>query len=185
VTTDEVYGQHRGFRDWLATTQPGALRAGHPQRRHDAAVGQAAPTGPVAGHTKFPAPAWERRSAGRGAHGPRLYDWATVALDPAGLPPGVEPLAAPPPPDHHRRHHCAAGLYRCAGPSSTTVAPADAGGRDALGDRGMLSTAKNEAELDHYQVRGHPFAAHGGMECCDRCGRSGGQSEGRPRQGGS
>jgi hypothetical protein len=31
---------------------------------------------------------WERRSAGSGAHGERLYDWTVLTLDPAGLPAG-------------------------------------------------------------------------------------------------
>ena len=31
---------------------------------------------------------WEHGSIGQGAHGERVYDWTTVALDPAGLPDG-------------------------------------------------------------------------------------------------
>ena len=48
--------------------------------------------------------AWERRSLGYGAHGERVYDWTAVALDPAGLPDGLGPLAAGAPAGRtHRR----------------------------------------------------------------------------------
>jgi hypothetical protein len=33
--------------------------------------------------------AWERRSAGPGAQGQRLYDWTVLTLDPAGLIDGL------------------------------------------------------------------------------------------------
>lgn len=54
--------------------------------------------------TEVPRSAWERRNAGLGVHGPRMFDWATVALDPADLPTGWGILAAHPPPDHYRSH---------------------------------------------------------------------------------
>jgi hypothetical protein len=31
---------------------------------------------------------WERRSIGAGAHGERVYDWTSVALDASGVPEG-------------------------------------------------------------------------------------------------
>jgi hypothetical protein len=83
VTADEVYGQR--FRDGPPTHPTGVLRAGI--RSDD--------TLPLPGHrrrlarslaTEIPAAACERRSAGAGAHGLRLYDWATVAADPLALP---------------------------------------------------------------------------------------------------
>ena len=72
VTADEVYGGHRGFRDWLATHQVPFVLATRsndtlplPGRRRRLARSLA---------TEIPAAAWERRSAGAGAHGLRLYD---------------------------------------------------------------------------------------------------------------
>ena len=56
--------------------------------------------------------AWERRSLGYGAHGERVYDWTAIALDPAGLPDGLGPLAAGPPAGHPHpgQDHRGAGL---------------------------------------------------------------------------
>jgi SRSO17 transposase len=151
VTADEVYGQHRGFRDWLATHQVPFVVA---TRSDD--------TLPLLGRrrrlarslaTEIPAAAWERRSAGAGAHGLRLYDWATVALDPAGLPDGWGHWLL------IRRQITTTGtipqlaFYRCAGPATTTMAQHVhiAGARWAIEE--CFQTAKNEAGLDHYQTR--------------------------------
>lgn len=151
VTADEVYGQHRGFRDWLATHQVPFVVA---TRSDD--------TLPLLGRrrrlarslaTEIPAAAWERRSAGAGAHGLRLYDWASVALDPAGLPDGWGHWLL------IRRQINTTGtilqlaFYRCAGPATTTMAQHVhiAGARWAIEE--CFQTAKNEAGLDHYQIR--------------------------------
>jgi SRSO17 transposase len=95
-----------------------------------------------------------------GAHGERLYDWAVIALDPTakndalpaewdhwllvrrqiGPAPGKDPELA---------------FYRCAGPVNTPVPELIrvAGARWAIEE--CFQTAKNEAALDHYQVRGY------------------------------
>jgi FOG: Transposase len=152
VTADEHYGQNRAFRGWLAdravpfvlaTRSDDVLTCPH-GRRHQAKT-LAALVGPDG---------WERRSAGAGAHGERLYDWTVLALDTAGLPagwghwllvrrqitpaPGKEPELA---------------FYRCAGPANTPVPELIrvAGARWAIEE--CFQTAKNEAGLDHYQVR--------------------------------
>ncbi|HKR52390.1 MAG TPA: hypothetical protein VJT72_23005 [Pseudonocardiaceae bacterium] len=64
----------------------------------------------------------ERRSAGPGTHGLRLYDWATIELAPAGMPPGwaqwllirrqITPTGTVP----------ELAFYRCAEPATTTAA---------------------------------------------------------------
>jgi SRSO17 transposase len=151
VTADEVYGQHRGLRDWLgahqipfvlATRSDDALPL--PGRRRRLARSLA---------TEVPGAAWERRSAGPGAHGPRYYDWATVALDPAGLPNNWahwllirrQITTDDTPPE--------LAFYRCAGPATTPTAELVrvAGARWAIEE--CFQTAKNEAGLDHYQAR--------------------------------
>lgn len=84
VTADEAYGQNRGFRDWSAArgvpfvlaTRSDDLLTCPGGRRCEAKV-LAALAGPGA---------WERRSAGPGAHGERLYDRAVLVLDSPGLP---------------------------------------------------------------------------------------------------
>jgi SRSO17 transposase len=152
VTADEAYGQNRGFREWLAAhevpfvlaTRSDDLLTCPDGRRHEAknlAV--------LAG-----ARAWERRSAGAGAHGERLYDWAVLALDAAGLPQGwghwllVRRQSTPAPGKAPEL-----AFYRCAGPAPTPAPELIrvAGARWAIEE--CFQTAKNEAGLDHYQVR--------------------------------
>lgn len=104
--------------------------------------------------------AWERRSAGLGAHGERLYDWAVLTLaataKPDGLPAGwghwllvrrqIDPEPGKDP---------ELAFYRCAGPAATPVPELIrvAAARWAIEE--CFQTAKNEAGLDHYQVRGY------------------------------
>jgi SRSO17 transposase len=151
VTADEVYGGHRGFRDWLATHQVPFVLA---TRSDDTLLllgGRRRLARSLA--TEIPPAAWERRSAGAGAHGLRVYDWATVALDPAGLPDGWGHCLL-----IRRQINTTATIsqlafYRCAGPATTTVAQLVrvAGARWAIEE--CFQTAKNEAGLDHYQIR--------------------------------
>jgi SRSO17 transposase len=152
VTADEAYGQNRGFRDWLAAhevpfvlaTRSDDLLTCPDGRRHEAEA-LAALAGPGA---------WERRWAGAGAHGERLYDWTVLALQPTGLPDGwghwllVRRQITPEPGKDPER-----AFYRCAGPA-VTPAPEPirvAGARWAIEE--CFQTAKNEAGLDEYQVR--------------------------------
>jgi SRSO17 transposase len=152
VTADEAYGQNRAFRDWLAlhevpfvlATRSDDLLTCPDGRRHEAKA-LAALAGPGS---------WERRSAGDGAHGERLYDWTVLALDTAGLPDGwghwllVRRQLSPPPGKAPEL-----AFYRCAGPATTPVPELIrvAGARWAIEE--CFQTAKNEAGLDQYQVR--------------------------------
>src|SRR5690606_10996700 len=105
---------------------------------------------------------WERRSAGDGAHGERLYDWTVLTLDgqpdTAGLPEGWGhwllvrrqiPSQINPPSGKDPE----LAFYRCAGPAATPVPELIrvAGARWAIEE--CFQTAKNEAGLDQYQVR--------------------------------
>nr|WP_308216074.1 IS701 family transposase [Pseudonocardia humida] len=92
VAADEAYGQDYKFRTWCehnkigyvvavprSQSVPLPLDAGFSlgSRRADDLVAQA------------PAQAWKRRSAGPGAKGERLYDWAVASLYPSEhTPPG-------------------------------------------------------------------------------------------------
>ena len=154
VTADEVYGQDKRLRVWLEarrlpyvlatccidTVSTGDLR----QRQVRVLVAE------------VPDAAWERRSAGAGAHGPRIYDWALVEL-----------LASPTPgwgrwllarraiptftddPDEPPE----IAYYVCAGPAVITLTElvTVAGTRWAIEE--TFGGAKNETGLDHYQVR--------------------------------
>jgi SRSO17 transposase len=101
---------------------------------------------------ELPESAWARRSAGIGAHGQRLYDWARLELlagfDPAwarwvlarrSIPTDGQPAEL--------------AFYVCAGPVETTLAQlvAVAGGRWRIEE--CFQAAKNEAGLASYQVR--------------------------------
>lgn len=158
VTADEAFGQNRTFRGWLAARAVPfvlATRSDDTLTCPDGRRHQAKHLVALAG-----APAWERRSAGPGAHGERLYDWTVLTLDTAattdGLPAGwghwllVRRQIDPPPGKDPEL-----AFYRCAGPTTTPVPELIrvAGARWAIEE--CFQTAKNEAGLDHYQVRGY------------------------------
>src|SRR3954466_1760599 len=151
LTADEVYGQDKRLRVWceqhglryvLATRSNDTVAtADWRQRRVRALIAE------------LPEAAWRRCSAGAGAHGQRLYDWARIELL-AGFDPGrargalgrrtipTEPGKEP-----------ELAYYVCAGPAETTLEQliAVAGGRWQLAE--CFAAAKNEAGLASYQVR--------------------------------
>lgn len=151
VSADELYGQNRAFRTWLAGRQVPFVLATRSNDALPLAGGRARLARSLA--TAVPAGAWEARSAGHGAHGLRLYDWATIGLDPVGLPAGWGHWLL------IRRQIPAPGstpelaYYRCAGPATTPVAELVrvAGARWAIEEG--FQTAKNETGLDQYQAR--------------------------------
>jgi SRSO17 transposase len=156
VTADEAYGQNPTFRAWLAdrrvpfvlaTRNDDVLTSPDGHRRQAKVLATLAGSGDGGG--------WERRSIGPGAHGDRVYDWTTVMLDPAGLPTGwghwllVRRQTEPGPGKKYRD----LAFYRCAAPAQTPLRELIrvAGARWAIEE--CFQTAKNEAGLDHYQVR--------------------------------
>jgi SRSO17 transposase len=151
LTADEVYGQDKRLRVWceqhglpyvLATRSNDTVATvDWRQRRIRALI------------TELPDEAWQRRSAGAGAHGQRLYDWARTdllagfnpdwarwALARRSIPtePGEKPELA---------------YYVCAGPADTGLEQliTVAGGRWRIEE--CFQAAKNEAGLASYQVR--------------------------------
>jgi SRSO17 transposase len=159
LTADEVYGQDKRLRVWceqhglpyvLATRSNDAVATvDWRQRRVRTLVGEVGES------------AWQRRSAGAGAHGPRLYDWARIELlagfDPGWarwvlarrtIPKGSDELAE-------------LAYYVCAGPAETTLEQliAVAGARWAIEE--CFQGAKNETGLASYQVRDYtPWYRH-------------------------
>ena len=157
VSADEVYGQNPSFRGWLATHQVPyvlATRNDDMLSSPDGHRRQAKTLAVLAGYAQGGA-GWERRAIGPGAHGLREYDWAVVALDPAGLPAGwghwllVRRQTRPGLGKQHRE----LAFYRCAGPTTTPLRELIrvAGARWAIEE--CFQTTKNEAGLDQYQVR--------------------------------
>jgi SRSO17 transposase len=147
VTADEAYGQVKYLRVWLETHDAAHVLA---TKRNDLLITTEG-AGAQADHlvAALPARAWRRLSVGAGAHGPRRYDWARVAIR-AGWRPG-------------RGHWLLArrsindpdeiAYYVCYGPRRATLVDLAwiAGTRWHIEE--AFQQAKNEAGLDHYQVR--------------------------------
>jgi SRSO17 transposase len=151
VTGDEIYGGDRRLRVWL-------------EERHVAHVLAVKSTEPLWTRTTWrqvaaktlaaavPDENWERLSAGPGAKGPRVYDWARVPI--RALPePGWDywllvrrSLADP----------TGLAYYVCFCPADTPLADLVlvAGTRWAIEE--SFESAKGEVGLDHYEVRRWP-----------------------------
>jgi SRSO17 transposase len=150
VTGDEVYGGDRRLRAWLEAcdvphvlavkrTEPlvAATARGPAQVRAEALV------------AALPEAAWVRLSAGDGAKGPRLYDWARVPIRPLSDPDrGYWLLVRRSLADPTELAH-----YVCYGPAGATLAGLVrvAGQRWAVEE--VIEAAKGEVGLDHYEVR--------------------------------
>jgi SRSO17 transposase len=146
-TADEVYGQAKYLHAWLedrdvsyvlAIKRNDTLTMTGGEKRADALIAAVA------------AGAWQQLSAGAGAHGPREYDWARVPVRTAAWRPG-------------RGHWLLArrslkdpgdvAYYACYGPRRSRLVDLawTAGSRWHIEE--CFQQAKNEAGLDHYQVR--------------------------------
>ena len=149
VTGDEVYGGDGRLRAWLegrGLAYVLAVKATQP-------LWAATPKGPgeVQVRTlvaRLPTRAWRRLSAGDGAKGPRVYDWARVALVRPGWPGRGFWLLA--------RRRLADGelaFYACFGPARTSLGElvGVAGARWTVEE--CFQTAKGQVGLDHHEAR--------------------------------
>lgn len=147
VTTDEAYGQVRHFRAWLEERRVAHVLATKVndtvtapdgwQIRADALIAQ------------LPKQTWKTLSAGAGAHGHRLYQWARAAVRPhwqGGF--GHWVLAR-----RNLADPTDIAYYVCYGPAATRLKDLVqiAGARWQVEE--CFQTAKGECGLDHYQVR--------------------------------
>jgi len=145
-TADEVYGQAKWLQAWLEDQDVSYVMAIRCSATVTMTAGERRAAAPIAA---VPARAWQRISAGAGAHGPREYDWAQIPVR-AGQKRG-------------RGHWLLArrsisdpekiAYYACYGPrrSSTADLAWIAGSRWHIEE--CFQQAKGEAGLDHYQVR--------------------------------
>jgi SRSO17 transposase len=152
VTADEAYGKDGGLRGWLEQRRAAYVTA-VPKSQAVAGDNGKSRADVLTAHA--PGQAWKRRSCGNGAKGPRVYDWAAATLPEDGAePPGwsrfllVRRSLSP-----NAKGELELACYLCAGPSGTTDEELIrvAGSRWAVEE--CFQTAKNEAGLDHYQVR--------------------------------
>jgi SRSO17 transposase len=151
LTADEVYGQDKRLRVWCerhglpyvpATRATDTVATGDRRQRRVRAL-----------ITALPASAWGRCSAGAGAHGLRLSDWARVELL-AGFDPGwarwvLARRSIPQTPEETPELAC----YVCAGPAETPLEQLIAVAGDRWRIEECFQAAKNEAGLASYQVR--------------------------------
>src|SRR3954454_24574578 len=151
VTGDAVYGGDRRLRRWLEERQlPHVLAVKRTEPLWTRTTWRQVAAQTLA--AEVPAEEWQRLSAGAGAKGPRLYDWARV------------PIRALPEPgwDHWLlvRRSLAdptdRAYYVCFCPAGTPFAELVrvAGTRWAIEE--CFESAKGEVGLDHYEVRRWP-----------------------------
>jgi SRSO17 transposase len=150
VVGDTVYGYDE-MRSWLEEQERNYVLA-VPETHAVWIAGQSQPVGLVA--ALLPPDAWTVLSAGEGSQGPRLYEWAWLAL--SGDPQehardrGAWLLIRRSLSDPSKRAY-----YRVSGPTSTTLSEAvRVAGRRWSIEEG-LEEAKGEVGLDQYEVRGY------------------------------
>lgn len=147
VTADEAYGQVKYLRYWLEQHDAAHVLATKCNDTVITTTGADARVDELI--AALPARSWRRLSVGAGAHGPREYDWTRVPIR-IGWRSG-------------RGHWVLArrsisdpteiAYYVCFGPRRSTLLDLAwiAGSRWRIEE--CFQQAKNEAGLDHYQVR--------------------------------
>ena len=146
-TADEAYGQNPGLRCWLEAQDIAYVMATRSDDEVPAGLHTTSSVkNMIAGVRRG---AWRRMSCGDGAHGPRVYDWAAVAIRRSFA--------------HGRRGWVLArrsiskpdeiAYYVCFAARGTRLRELVrvAGARWAVEE--SFQTAKNEVGLDQYQVR--------------------------------
>lgn len=151
VTADEVYGQAGYLRDWLEDHDAAYVLA---IRRVDL-VTTTDQDRVVARQViaALPARAWRRLSVGAGAHGPREYDWARIPIRTDWRAGRGHWLLARRSLTRNRKGDYEIAYYLCYGPRRCTLVDLAwvAGSRWHVEE--CFQQGKNEAGLDHYQVR--------------------------------
>jgi SRSO17 transposase len=150
VVGDEVYGGDRALRRWLEERrQPYVLAVRRNERVGYAWRGRTYVLSVPEVLRLVPDEAWTQLSAGDGAKGPRLYEWALVPLaEPveAGWARWLLIRRSPADPAE-------LAFYRCYSPEGTPLPELvrAAGSRWAI--ESCIEEAKGEVGLDHYAVR--------------------------------
>jgi SRSO17 transposase len=148
VAGDEVYGQHPGLRRALEERDlPYVLAVPVNQHVSTAIEGRPADVRVDALSAAVGEGEWTRLSAGVGAKGPRIYDWARLPIRPQDQP-GRHWLLI-----RRRLSDGELAHYLCSCPPEASLAElvAVAGRRWAIEE--SFETAKGEVGLDQYQVR--------------------------------
>jgi SRSO17 transposase len=150
VTADEVYGGDPALRRFLedrGLSSVLAVKCTEPLRRAHGS----APTTAEQLAARVPAEQWVACSAGHGAKGRRLYDWARVELATPAAAGRARWLLV-----RRSRADGELAFYTCFAPASTSLVGLVrvAGIRWAIEE--SFQTAKGQVGLDHYEVRRWP-----------------------------
>jgi SRSO17 transposase len=151
VTADEVYGQAGYLRDWLENRDAAYVLAIRSVDQVSTTEGER-----VVAHeavADLPDRAWRRLSVGAGAHGPREYGWARIPIRTHWRPGRGHWLLARRSLSRNSKGEYEIAYYVCFGPRRSTLLDLAwvAGSRWHIEE--CFQQAKNEAGLDHYQVR--------------------------------
>lgn len=150
-TADEAYGQNRDLRGWLEDRDVNYVMA---TRRDDPVTTRAdrVERADVL-IDELAAASWQRLSVGAGAHGPREYDWARRQIDGTWARGRGHWLLARRALTPNKKGELEIAYYLCYGPASSRLVDLawTAGSRWHVEE--AFQQAKNEAGLDHYQVR--------------------------------
>jgi SRSO17 transposase len=144
VTCDEVYGGDPAFRAGLQARRLGYVLAVACDHRVPIDGGRVRLRADRVADS-LPEASWQRRSAGAGSKGPRLYDWAWVDI------------ATPDAPGHslliRRASDGEPAYYRCWSPAPVTLATlVRVAGLRWCVEEGFQA-GKGQVGLDHYQIR--------------------------------
>ena len=151
VTADEVYGGDPALRGWLegrGLSYVLAVKGTEPLGTATQKSGRTTASNLAA---SVPAEQWVGCSAGHGAKGRRLYDWARVELAAPAVAGDTRWLLV-----RRSRRDGELAFYACWGPASTSLVGLVrvAGTRWTIEDG--FQQAKSEVGLDHYEVRKWP-----------------------------
>jgi SRSO17 transposase len=149
VTADEVYGGDPALRDFLEDRGLSHVLAVKGTEPLGTATQESATAAQVA--AGVPAEQWVTCSAGHGAKGRRLYNWARIQLAAPAAAGWARWLLV-----RRRRRDGELAFYACFGPAETSLLGLVrvAGTRWAVEDG--FQQAKTEVGLDHYEVRRWP-----------------------------
>jgi SRSO17 transposase len=145
-TADEVYGQAKYLHAWLEDQDVSYVLA---IKRNDTLTMTGGEQRADELIAAVPARAWQRLSAGAGAHGPREFHWARVPVQTRPRPGRGHWLLA----RRSLSDPADIAYYACYGPGRSRLVDLawTAGSRWHVEE--CFQQAKNEAGLDHYQVR--------------------------------
>lgn len=152
-TADEAYGQAGYLRGWLEEHDVFHVMATRCDDRFTTRADRVGRADALV--AEMSASSWQRLSVGAGAHGPREYDWVRKPVDGTWAKGRGHWLLARRAITPNSKGELEIAYYVCYGPKSSRLVDLAwiAGSRWHIEE--AFQQAKNEAGLDHYQVRAY------------------------------